>query len=391
MAVGILDGRGGDDTLLGGQGAETLWGEAGDDEILGAGGNDLIDGGLGADLLDGGEGFDLLSYASLASPVLVDLQSPWLNIGDAADDELLNFEGVIGTGGADTLYGNAVANEVRGGLGNDVLDGRVGTDTLRGGLGDDLMMVDNAGDRVIEGVGQGADTVMASVSFQLAANAAIEVLTTTNAAGTTAISLTGSALSNTLIGNAGVNRLNGRDGTDHLSGLAGADTLLGGNGADTLLGGADDDQLFGDADADRLDGGDGNDRLTGGVGNDTMTGGAGRDLFIFDAVENYLVDPFGVPYTRDVITDFNPVDDTIRLSLSVFGDLGVAGQLAANAFLKVAGGEATLASHRIIYDPTTGNVFYDFNGDAPSAGTVLIAVLENLPATVTAGDFVIIA
>jgi Ca2+-binding RTX toxin-like protein len=276
--TGAVDGEFGDDTILGGAGGETLKGGFGDDEILGAGGNDVIDGGTGSDRLDGGEGFDLVSYIGLLGPVLVDLQSANQNEGDAADDALLNFEGVIGTGGADTLLGDTAANELRGGLGNDVLDGRAGTDTMRGGAGNDLMTVDIAGDLIIERTGEGADTVVAAVSYRLASNAEVEFLTTPNTAGTTAINLIGSNTANAILGNAAGNRLTGLGGADSLSGLAGADLLYGGDGNDTLLGDVGDDQLFGDAGADSLDGGEGNDRLTGGDGNDALSGMAGADL-----------------------------------------------------------------------------------------------------------------
>lgn len=388
--TGTVRGNEGDDTLYGGAGAETLRGDAGDDEILGAGGNDVIDGGAGADLLDGGEGFDIAAYAEDETGVLVDLQNATLNQGDAADDALLNFEGVFGGFGADTLRGNTAGNELRGNLGNDVLDGRTGTDTMRGGFGDDLMMVDNAGDRIGEGLGQGADTVIAALTYRLAANAEVELLTTPDMAGTLAINLTGSSTANAILGNEAANRLTGLGGADSLSGLAGADLLYGGTDNDTLLGGASDDQLFGDADADSLDGGDGNDRLTGGDGNDRMTGGAGRDIFIFDTAVGLDQNTF-TPINVDTITDFNPVDDTIRLSLSVFTTLGATGALAADAFLSVAGSNtATLPSHRIIYDQLTGIVWSDLNGSALSI-PARIAVLENLPANLTAADFVVIA
>jgi Ca2+-binding RTX toxin-like protein len=387
--TGLVDGGGGDDTILGGAGAETLRGGNHDDEILGAGGNDVIEGGAGGDLLDGGEGFDIASYGSDSAGVLVDLQNAALNQGDAADDALLNFEGVFGGLGADTLRGNTASNELRGGDGNDVLDGRAGLDTMRGGFGNDLMMVDNAGDRIVEGIGLGADTVMSAVTYRLAPNAEVEFLTTLDAAGLTAINLTGSNTANTILGNAGANRLTGLGGADSLSGLAGADLLYGGTGNDTLIGGTEDDQLFGDAGADSLDGGDGIDRLAGGDGNDRMTGGAGRDIFIFDTAVGLDLNTF-TPINVDTITDFNPVDDTIRLSLSVFTTLGATGALAADAFLSVAGGQATLPSHRIIYDPLTGIVWSDFNGSGFSI-PARIAVLENLPANVTAADFVVIA
>ena len=76
--------------------------------------------------------------------------------------------------------------------------------------------------------------------------------------------------------------------------------------------------------------------------------------------------------------------------LSAFPALGAVGGLQASAFFIAAGGQATLASQRIVYDPTTGIVRYDINGFAFAVNTLIVG-LENLPANVTAADCVIIA
>ena len=60
---------------------------------------------------------------------------------------------------------------------------------MAGGAGNDTYFVDNAGDVVNEAVGQGTDTVMASVNYALTAGSEIEFLRAN--AGPTGLSLTG--------------------------------------------------------------------------------------------------------------------------------------------------------------------------------------------------------
>ena len=76
---------------------------------------------------------------------------------------------------------------------------------------------------------------------------------------------------------------------------------------------------------------------------------------------------------RDRITDFNVADDTIELENSIFTALGLTtGTLTAAAFRN--GTAAGDPDDRIIYNPTTGALFYDSNGNA-SGSSVQIAVV----------------
>jgi serralysin len=92
--------------------------------------------------------------------------------------------------------------------------------------GNDDYYVDNVGDRVIESSGQGQDRVWTSVDYALSAGSSIEVLGTTEDAGTTAINLTGNELAQTIQGNAGANVINGGGGADKLSGFGGNDVFV---------------------------------------------------------------------------------------------------------------------------------------------------------------------
>ena len=96
-----------------------------------------------------------------------------------------------------------------------------------------------------------------------------------------------------------------------------------------------------------------------------LTGRGGPDIFVFDTVPNTTAN-------RDIIADFNGVQDTIRLAKSAFTALtGNAGTtLSADQF--VIGADALDANDRIIY--SNGTLIYDHNGNV-AGGEQLIAVL----------------
>ncbi|TCP36721.1 hemolysin type calcium-binding protein [Sphingomonas sp. BK235] len=100
---------------------------------------------------------------------------------------------------------------------------------LRGEAGNDTYVVDSRADQVIEALGEGLDTVWASVDYRLTAN--VENLTLTG----TAYNGTGNALGNVIRGTAGANALSGEAGNDTLIGGAGNDMLTGGSGADRFV------------------------------------------------------------------------------------------------------------------------------------------------------------
>ena len=308
-------------SLTGNDLANALTGNAGANTIEGLGGDDTLDGGTGLDVLCGGRGDDvyIVDRAGEAQETALtgfDIVRASLSYTLGANLEALVLLGVaslngIGNGLWNTLVGNAAANTLQGLGGNDTLAGEAGLDVLRGGLGDDTYVVDQAGEAQ-ESVGQGTDTVRASVNYVLGDNIEHLVLL-----GSPDRSGTGNALANLLTGNEGANTLSGLAGNDTLDGRAGVDVLLGGLGNDTFvvdaageaqeqaaqgtdtvrssvsytLGdnlealvmlGTGDLSGTGNGLANTLTGNAGANRLDGGAGADTLLGGLGDDTYVVD-------------------------------------------------------------------------------------------------------------
>jgi Ca2+-binding RTX toxin-like protein len=282
---------------------------------------------------------------------------------------------LFGDDGNDLLYGNGVTDVVEGGNGNDYITDAdnypdlyntviYDADTLRGGGGDDTVIATGGNDSLegndgndylqsqqgnnrLDG-GTGADTMFGGLGHDIyVVDSAGDVVTERAGEGTdrvlasisytlgdnvenlglftsASINGTGNALANLIIGNAGANILDGRDGTD------------------------------------------------------TLTGGTGTDTFAFGTAL--------APGNIDRITDFSVVDDTIRLDGSVFKGLA-DGPLAAASFAEVGAGTPS-ASVRILYDRSTGALFYDADGGGTASSPVQFAILDN-KAALTAADFVV--
>jgi Ca2+-binding RTX toxin-like protein len=122
--------------------------------------------------------------------------------------------------------------------------------------------------------------------------------------------------------------------------------------------------------------GSGDDFLDSGAANDTLSGGLGNDVFRIDTAPG-----FGV----DVITDFDPASDLLELLAGAFP--GISGGVSLDTANFVAGPAAADADDYIVYDESTGNLYYD--ADANGAGAqVLFAVLSNQPALTAADIYV---
>jgi uncharacterized delta-60 repeat protein len=133
---------------------------------------------------------------------------------------------------------------------------------------------------------------------------------------------------------------------------------------------------------ENVTGGNGNDTIAGNSQNNSFTGGKGKDTFVFGGSS---LKSLGV----DTISDFTSGEDRIRLSSSLFGNL-VAGTLAAKDF-EIVTNDADVATSAaaIVYNSTTGQLFYNQNGSESGFGTGgQFATLSSIP-TIASSDFLI--
>ena len=293
---------------------------------------------------DGG-GRDTYDLSNFVNNVFIDLRpGQWTTTSTAQLADL----GTDKAGGAHHFARGTIANaqlfqgntaslieDAVGGSGNDrmignqannLLDGGKGADVMDGRQGDDTYVVDNSADRVVESVGRGRDTVISTISYALAGGQEIEVLQLARSTGSAALKLQGNEFANSLSGNNGANSLDGGRGADMLLGKGGADTFV----FATKLGGDNIDHII----------------------------------------------------------DFSVVDDTIRLSASVFTALS-RGELASGEFKTVAGAKSAVVdgNDHVLYDKGTGDLFYDADG-GNAGGRVKFAVIDT-HAALTFHDFLI--
>ena len=397
----VISGTAGNNTLNGGSAADSISGLAGNDILNGLAGNDTLNGGDGNDTMDGGLGIDRMVgglgndkyYIDSYSDTIVEAAGGGIDTIVSYFNQYTlpdNVENLIGTNTQTMiLVGNNIGNSITGGTYADTLIGGGGNDTLHGGGGNDAYFIETAGDSVVEGANAGYDFVNTTLPvYVMTAN--VEQVYDWSGTGA---KVTGNTLDNhiqtqdgndTIYGGAGNDQVYGGtandsvfggDGNDQLSGGAGNDTYDGGNGNDSFAEGGDTN---GDG-LDKMNGGAGNDTMHGGFKNDTLTGGTGHDAFVFSAtLESNNI---------DTITDFNAVDDVMWLNneATTFPGLPL-GALAATAFKNIGpGGSAVDSSDRILYDQSTGQLYFDADGSGAGA-RIQFAVLSN-HAIITAADF----
>lgn len=448
VASDTIYGGGGNDYIHGDFDFDDLYGGDGNDSLVGGLGNSV---GTGADNLYGGAGNDSISlgpeatnaygsagndiyYVNFGSVdprfgtgVIIELADEGIDTVYAGFDgvdlsETPNVENIVLTGiDFSAAIGNALANRITGSTAPNIINGGAGADRMEGRGGGDTYYVDDLGDLVIEATARGRDLVYSSITYVLPSN--VEDLWLFGAA----IDGTGNAMANRLTGNALANTLSGGSGGDRLDGGGGLDTLIGGTGGDTYIldsttvvsgsntwdeivelagGGVDTvyasadvgrytyvlganvenlvstgngvSRLWGNGLANSLTGNANGNVLQGFAGRDTLTGGGQSDTFVFATAD---------AASSDTITDFVSGVDQIEISAAGFGGGLLAGQSVS--LVIGAGPVPTINSAQLLYDNTTGDLFFDRDGTGTAAG-VLVATLSGAP-TLATSDFLVSA
>jgi len=274
----ILEGGGGDDTIIGGGSGDEISGGTGADSLKGSGGDDTfaLEDNFGNDTVFGGETGEINGDTMDASQVTTAItvtysgtEAGTINDGTstASFTEIENF--ILGRDNdLFTALSNGTDLTVDGGAGDDTITGGYGTNTLFGGDDSDTFNVGYHIDHITGGEG-GSDFDTMSIK---AAEDAIDITFTGDEAGTYTDS----------DGDSGsFSEIEAFELSSH---------------ADTLDGSASNASITVDAGAgaDLITGGGGDDDITGGTGDDTISGGGGDDTFTYVAGDG-----------ADTITDFN--------------------------------------------------------------------------------------
>jgi Ca2+-binding RTX toxin-like protein len=281
-----LSGGSAADKLTGDENVNTLLGMGGNDTLSGEGGDDNLQGGEGNDWLMGGAGADLLSGGAG-----IDTVSYASNV-TGVTVELT--QGQVGTASlSNEAAGDAFSSIeiIEGGMGNDIFYASADATTIQGGAGTDTVDYSKHSSLLATDPGVTADLLRTS------ALPSASVAGTGWASGDAFDSienLVGTLGKDALYGDAGANSISGGGGNDTLQGRSGNDTLDGGDGVNTL---SYADRLSGNAvTVDLSSAVDANDFVTVSIGAEVdkvknfsnVVGGAGNDTLTGDATSNRL-------------------------------------------------------------------------------------------------------
>ena len=407
--ITLIDGKDGDDVIIGSASADTIQGGTGNDTLSGGAGDDVILGGTGDDILSGGDGNDLFKISGAsegfdaiqggAGTDTIAAQANNTAIGLTALGEVESITGgsytgvyVRGSGGDDLLDftgatltaitkidGGAGSDIILGSAGNDVILGSAGDDTLSGGGGNDTFQYTGtaAGNDVVDG-GVGTDSIVALANSTIIRLAALSNVETISGGSFTGVKIAGS-------GNADVLDFTNVTLTaiTSVEGGTGDDTITGNSAANTIAGGAGNDLLSGAAGNDTLTGDEGDDTLFGGTGNDVLNGGDGIDWVDYSERTTNMTINLATTSAQTVVTGESDTISNVENvrggagsdTLTGNGSVNILSGGSGNDTLSGAGGNDTLigGSGNDVMDGGTGTDTVDYSY-ATAALTVSLAV-----------------
>jgi serralysin len=142
------------------------------------------------------------------------------------------------------------------------------------------------------------------------------------------------------------------------------------------------DSVTGSAAAEILTGRAGADTLWGAGGADTLWGGGGTDRFIFRETGTA---------NADRVSDWASGSDKLALDDAAMSALGATGNFSAGDARFAAGAgfiSGRDASDRVIYNTSTGSLYYDADGSGAGASQLIATVQSG--ASVVATDITVI-
>ncbi len=291
-----LDGQAGNDSLVGGIGNDILLGNSGKDTLTGNDGNDTINGGAGVDLLMEVADVNFVltnsSLTGVGNDFLGALESALLTGGNSAnniDASAATFSVSLNGGpGADTLTGSSAADAINGGTGNDTLYGLGGQDVLFGSFGNDFLDGGASHDTLIGADGIDTAHRRNNTNFRVD-NAGMNELVGDVVIATDLFS---SIETISIVGGVGGNRIDlsafTNSGVTTIQGGGGDDTIIGSNGQDLITTTSGADVIDGRGGSDTIVSGDGADSVRGGDGNDSLNGQSGDDMVLGEAGDDSL-------------------------------------------------------------------------------------------------------
>lgn len=255
-----------DNILSGLGGSDTLYGRGGNNTLLGGDGYDTLLAGSGNDFIDGGADTDTVSYENATEGITIRFDRPNSEEFDyagyaagtfAIKDTIVNVEDIIGSGFADTIYGNGNTNFIEAGAGDDRILAGGGYDFIDGGAGSDWISYNPADypNRVTNPTFmqeiQGITVDLNSTDFVMVKETTTNRLLDLIKSVEQIVATNGNDV---IYGNnTSAETIWALDGNDRLESRGGNDTLYGGDGDDYIRAGAGLDVSWGGLGIDYLE------------------------------------------------------------------------------------------------------------------------------------------